>query len=171
VSKPCKICISSNRLAIDRELVKGGNMSEISRRFGLSYATVCHHREYHLSRQLAKSQEVKELSMAATVAKDVSQIYRRLNRLLDDAEAKNSTSTFLSIAAEIRSYSEFLLRLQATFERIAAEEKDDRPADGLLLDLAPVSDEVLKEVLVKLSAARTAEDKPIPALPIRGTLH
>lgn len=148
-------------------------MSEISRKYKLSYNSVCHHKDNHLTRQLVKSQEIKDLTAAETVARDVSQIYRRLNRLLDDAEARNKTSTFLSIAAEIRSYSEFLLRLQATFERMAAEDRIEReyPEGVKIINMAEVSDAMLLKLIKVFSTARDKDGERIKATPIRDTLH
>jgi|GEM_PF-4142707 len=173
MSKPCAICCDSRRLKIDRELVKGGNMSEISRRFNIRYHTVCNHKQQHLSRQLLKSQEIRELSMTETVARDVSSIYTRLNKLLDKAERKNRTRTFVVIAQEIRAYSEFLLRLQATFEAMSLEESS-KPQDSenaVIIDVSGLTDEMLEKLLSKISQARTAEGKPIAAEPLRDTLH
>lgn len=172
MSKPCRICCDSRRLKIDQQLVKGDNMSEISRQFNIPYSTICNHKQNHLSRQLLKSQEIRELTMAETVAKDVSSIYSRLNSLLDKAEKKNHTRTFVMIAQEIRAYSEFLLRLQATFENMAREEGEKLHSDdAVIIDVSKVDDITLRRLFKLLSEARTEGGKPIPAAPSRETLH
>lgn len=172
MSRLCQICSHSKRLQIDRELVAGGNMTHISDRYDVPYSSVCNHRDNHLSRQLQKSEEIRQLTASETIAKDISSIYRRLNNLLDSAEATNHTGAFLDIAAEIRSYSEFLLKLQITFERLASEQKIEKYAEGVqIINMGELSDEGLKELITKLSKFEDAKERIIQASPIRPFLH
>jgi hypothetical protein len=169
--RPCEICCHPKRLQIDRGLVQGKNMTEMSRVYGVNYNSLWHHKENHLSRQLMKSEEIRQMSMAETVAADVSGIYRRLNELLDGAQEKNNTQHFLQICAEIRQYSEFLVRLSATFQAMADREKQNQPSDGVLIDLSGISDEVLLELIKKLSVVKGEDGLPIRATGIKEVLH
>jgi hypothetical protein len=154
----CQICSHSERLAIDRELVKGGNMMEISDRYDVTYSSVCNHKDNHLSRQLVKSEEIRQMTNAQTIAEDISSIYERLNGLLDKAERENHTSTFLDVAGEIRSYSEFLLRLQLSFQRLAQEEAQRvQEAQKVRLDLSTFSDDQLKSLMLLYTGSVNSE--------------
>ena len=168
--RPCEICCHPKRLQIDRGLVQGQNMSEMSRVYGVNYNSLWHHKENHLTRQLQKSEEIRQMTMAETVCRDVTSIYERLNTALDNAERENKTQHFLAICSEIRQYSEFLVRLSATFAAMADKEKQSQPSDGVLIDLSQVSDALIEELLKKLSTAEVDGER-IRAAPIRQVLH
>jgi len=58
MSRPCSICSHSERLEIDRLLLRGESYRKIAERFGLSMGSISRHREAHIGTDLRDVREV-----------------------------------------------------------------------------------------------------------------
>ena len=58
MSRPCSICSHSERLEIDRLLLRGESYRKIAERFGLSTGSISRHKEAHIGTDLRDVREV-----------------------------------------------------------------------------------------------------------------
>jgi len=175
MGRVCQICSDNRRLAIDKELVKGGNMTKIAEKYAISYSSLANHKNAHLTRQLVTATRIREVTHLEGIASDISSVYYKVMNALTMAEKKGKSYLFLECCRELRAYSEFLLKMEATFRRIEEQESNRSctcpRADVVQIDVSGLDDITLHKLMKLLSEARVEGGKPIPAAPVRDTLH
>lgn len=177
VGRPCLTCLHDKRLDLDREILAGVPVAQLSREYGISAGSIFYHRNNHLTRQLLKSKEIKDDFNMGVLASDFQDYHRRLNLLLDAAEEDKQTHSFIQVLTEIRQVSEFTMKLFKTWEDMQGEqdkqEAQECPCGGeyVVHDLSEISDERLSKILKILAMAKDSEGRPIISAPIRETLH
>jgi len=73
----CKICSNPKRLQIDREIVSGGNLSSIAKKYSIPYNSLYNHAQSHISRQLVQAYRKKELEHNMDLLQRIDQIVAR----------------------------------------------------------------------------------------------
>jgi hypothetical protein len=158
MGRVCAICSHDKRLDIDRALTSGKNMTEIATTYGVAYSSVVGHRDNHLSRQLMKSVELRETSHLENISNDILSVYHRVMSCLEKAERQNKSYLFLESARELRSYAEFLIKLQATFVKLQEEAANqEQEATKVKLDLSLLTDGQLKDLIGLYSGSKDSE--------------
>jgi hypothetical protein len=158
MGRVCQVCQNDQRLEIDRALTSGKSMTEISDNYDVPYHSVNYHRDNCLSRQLMKSVEIREASHVENIANDIMSVYTKVMTILEKAERKEQTYMFLEAAKELRSYAEFLIRLEQTFRRIQEQEAEKlQEAQKVRIDLSTFSDDQLKNLLLLYSGSVDSE--------------
>ena len=107
----CTICSNSNRLNIDRAIAQGKSYAMIANEYSVSWQAVRGHAQDHLSRQLVKSQQVKEALSASTIIGDVEDLITRTKMILAEVEATKKYDTAIRAIAECRGSYELLLKI------------------------------------------------------------
>jgi len=81
MSNSCLICTHVNRLSIDREIVTGGNLSKISKKYDVPYYSLYAHSQKHITRQLATVMEKKLTIEGNELMEVITKIIRRAERI------------------------------------------------------------------------------------------
>lgn len=112
----CKICNSPNRKEIDRKIVQGLNKTKIAREYGLSRDCVENHSQKHLTRQLCKAYQVKEISEGLNLLAEIENMLSKANKIFDRNYRKNKRTTdetALKALSESRQTIELLAKMSA----------------------------------------------------------
>jgi hypothetical protein len=116
VPKPCPICVSPSRPAIERDILSLHSPTEVARRWTLSRKTVSTHRDRDMD-PLA----VVDLNADTSTLAKVEDLIARLEHVLASA---SSPTSFANVAREVRQSLELLARLR--------RELDERPQLAIL---------------------------------------
>lgn len=122
----CRICVHPQRLKIDKRLVSGANITAIAREFGLPYHTLARHRKKHLTRQLVKANELKELKNIRNLAKIMDEGLGDVVDIKDIALKDEKYKLALKALGELRNYSETFVRI----EQLINTERDKQNAEA-----------------------------------------
>ena len=154
MSQVCGICTSPNRLEVDRALIAGRSLAGIAREFGVSVDCLSRHKAGHLSRQLLKSAEIRELVSLDTLASDVAMMRERCLDVMERARKRNWLNTELRSLGELRSVYTFMTSLCLDLERMKQDQNKTSlrlQADALKQNLSKDELEFLQFLLEKAS--------------------
>ena len=115
MGRGCKVCSHPNVDEINELLISSRNLSELSRRFGVPWDSLKHHRDFHLSFKLAKAvkaQEAQEIVEAGTLVEQAQSLQQKALCILNKAEASGQLSVALAGIREARSCLELLAKLE-----------------------------------------------------------
>ena len=145
----CKICSDSNRLAVDREIVAGGNLSKIAKEYNVPYGSLYNHAQEHLSRQLVGAYEKKSLVESMDLLAMIEGILEKAGQIFDRNFEKKRDALALKALSEQRSTIELLAKIasflhQARALELQAQETAEEFPLATSEDLAVFTDEELK---------------------------
>lgn len=106
----CQVCEHPQRKAIDKAIVEGVRMREITERFEVSRGSLYRHKNKHLPQRLAKAQEAKEIAKADNLLEHVKDLQAKTLGILNRHEGKDDRIA-LSAIREARSNLDLLGRL------------------------------------------------------------
>ena len=91
MARKCKICDSTNKKKIEKEILKGTAISWIAKEYGVSFGVVKRHKEEHMSLEIAQSMitripelrvpkidHVKELPQLSNLSDCISYIHTEI---------------------------------------------------------------------------------------------
>ena len=145
----CCICKHSKRLAIDRDIVKGVSHLKIGKRYGVSNQSVRNHAKNHLSRQLLKSEETRNLLHGRNLLENVQELIQRTKDILNDAESKDRQMISLGAIRELRQTYEFLIKF-SVYMREAQQEDKQAERESQIRDIKRLSVSEI-QLLLKLT--------------------
>lgn len=116
MGQSCQVCSNPKRLDIDRGLVSGASLSSLAKLYGVSENSLSLHRDKHLSRQLMKHQETKEIIQGKELLKVIMRLLERCQTILDRAEADGNFSIALGAIREIRGTIALLSNIAIAME-------------------------------------------------------
>ncbi len=108
--KTCSICSHPQRALIDRQLVTGQPLRDVSGRFGVSRSALGRH-SAHLPHAVIAVREAEEAADAQSLLDEVRALHRRAGAILDKAEQSGKWAVALAAVRECRSTLELLGRL------------------------------------------------------------
>ena len=123
MSQVCRICSDPRKLEIERSILGGQSKSGIARAFRVPEASVRYHSEFHLSRQLLKSQDMRELAESKTLAEEFNNLIARTKAILDKAEAKELHMVSLRAISELRASFAFMVSTAFLLKQDEREEE------------------------------------------------
>lgn len=168
----CSICTHKARLEIDREIVNGKSLQSISRQFVVSSAAISHHSRAHLSHQLVRAYEQKELEESMNLLGRIDTILHHAENIFERNYAARHDVTALKALDSQRQTIDLLARISMFLHQAKAAElqaaQGDREAQrqAEAEDLASLMADRLTpaelELFEQLSARVRGEiDKPI----------
>jgi hypothetical protein len=116
VPLPCSICKRGDRLAIDKALVAGTPIPELTARYRASPDALLRHKHRHLPLRLVKAQEAREVTEADQLLGDVRALRGKAVTLLLAAEAAGDLKTALAGIREARGCMELLAKLHGVLD-------------------------------------------------------
>jgi transposase-like protein len=132
MSQACSICNHDKRLEIDREIVRGISISRIAREYDVSWDSVRYHADNHLSRQLIKSQEMKEAAINGNLLNEMEDLLKRSKHILRRAEREGALNTALGAIRETRGTLELMSKIAVTLHQIRAQELEAQRMEDTL---------------------------------------
>jgi transposase-like protein len=118
----CSVCNHPKRLEIDKAILSGRSLASISRQYGVSSDALYHHRDNHITRQLATAMAKKELYQSMDMLSEIDELLHRTRRIMAQAEAKNNPNLELKAIAEARGSYELLSKIALTLHQIRIAE-------------------------------------------------
>jgi hypothetical protein len=152
-------------LSIDREIVKGRGIAVIAREFHVNDGSLYNHSQNHVSRQLAKAWEQKELTEQFNLLSEIDDIIKKAKAIFDRNFAKGHDVTAIKALAEHRNTMELLAKISiALHEKLRIEEQETK-ASQTEKEKAEFEDKLKVlttselEVLVKIQDKIARQDK------------
>lgn len=105
----CAICSHSRRLEVDRAILGGMSKSRIAEAFGVPEYSVRNHAEKHLTRQLLKANEMRELAESRSLSEEIQSLITRTKAILDKAESEELHMVSLKAISELRQTFGFMV--------------------------------------------------------------
>jgi hypothetical protein len=129
----CRACGHKKRLEIDRALLEGQSLRDIARRTGTTASSLQRHKAEHLTRDLVKAHEAREVARADSLLADVRNAEARAERLYGAAEgilqraleaedlktALNAIRAAVDVMGEARQYLELRGELTGELPNVA----------------------------------------------------
>lgn len=124
MGQPCSVCNHHKRLEIDRLLVSNRSLASVTRQYGVSVGSLSHHRKNHLSRQMVKAKEVRDIFVSKNILGIVDDLLNISLNILKKTENKpKQYGIALKAIAESRRTIEFLYECSISYKEIQAEEQ------------------------------------------------
>lgn len=121
MGRKCSICEHPQRDEIDKQLLHGDLVSEISLKFGVSDRALYRHAKSHVPELLAKASRANEVARADNLLAELKSFRERTIRLLDMAEQAGTTRAYGSPAQYLKEIREQIKLLAELEGRIAAQ--------------------------------------------------
>ena len=123
MSRPCKVCTHKDRKSIDRQIVSGVPMPQLSRQYGMSEDSLRNHRDKHISRQMQTASEQIAKRQGIDLFARTEKLMLTLEELVDQAKEKGKHDRLLQGVRELRSTYELIAKFQwAVQQQEQAEE-------------------------------------------------
>ena len=113
--RKCSACINPVRPEIDRALLAGTSLREISRQVALSKDSIARHRP-HVERVLVQARKGNEARHADALSQRLEELSARARRLADTAEARKDTRDSLLALREMSRLIEIEARIAGRIE-------------------------------------------------------
>ena len=111
MKRECLICLDENRLQIDRAVIGGGSLASIAKKFNVSYSALTRHAANHISRQLAKAWEKRDLAESHDLLNRIDGLLQKAEQIFDRNYRAKRDVTALKALAEQRSTYDLLARI------------------------------------------------------------
>jgi hypothetical protein len=115
--RPCSVCISEHRDAVDRTLLTGASNRVVAHQFGLGPDAVSRHRNAHVAERLAKAEGAAEVASAGDLLAELRLLRAKAINLLLKAEAAGDYRTALAGIGQARQTIELLAELEGELDR------------------------------------------------------
>ena len=111
--RPCLVCNSPARAAIEALILAGERHTEIGRQFGIERRSITRHKANHMDKAIAYHQndEIEPLGASGTVEERLDALLRKAEHLLMKAERGSSLDTQIRALAECRKQVELLAKV------------------------------------------------------------
>ena len=152
MGQKCQVCLHPKRLEIDRELVRGGNVRAMSKRYGVPHGSLNRHMKNHLSRQLVKHHETQEMLHNKNLIEEITSLLEKAKSIMEKAEEEDQLNTVLKGIAECRNTIELLCKLSVYLheERRDQEKESKRNEIDKLKRLDKIELETLQDLVTKI---------------------
>ena len=111
MTNKCQTCLHTDRREIDRELVSGANVQELSKRYGISHGSLYSHKEKHLTRQMKTAFEKQNLLEGSFLLGKIDLLIQRTENIFRRNYKKEKDGMALRALAESRQTFELLCKI------------------------------------------------------------
>ncbi len=118
----CTICSHSKRLQIDREIIEGGNLSKIARKYKVSYNAIYYHSNNHLTRQLIQAYATKETNENFDLLGRIDKIVTRTEKIFHRNFDEGKDGVALKALDSQRNTFELLAKISYTLHQVKLAE-------------------------------------------------
>jgi hypothetical protein len=113
----CKVCTHSQRLAIDKEIVRGGNLANIAKEFNLSYPSLYRHSKEHISRQLATAMVKKGIDNDFDLISKIEIMFQRVENIFLKSEKAGKNGLALKAINSQKGIVELLTKISDSIQQ------------------------------------------------------
>ena len=99
----CRVYSHPDRKKIDRQVISGGNMSEIAKQYDISYNSLWRHKQSHLYGAAVAGLRKSNENHGVRLLEDLDDLVITARRILRDAEADGHRTTALKAIKEVRA--------------------------------------------------------------------
>ena len=103
MTQSCRVCSHPDRKSIDRQILSSGNLSELSRKLGISYDSLWRHKRDHIGGAAAAGVRKSTENHGVRLLEDLDDLVITARRILREAEADGHRVTSLKAVKEVRS--------------------------------------------------------------------
>ncbi len=170
----CIICSHPKRLEVDRKIVNRANLSQLAKKFELSYNSLNNHARNHVSRQLAQAMEKKQLATDFDLLSRIDKILVRSENIFQRNYDAKRDGMALKALSEQRSTFDLLARIsyqlhqaklaEAELIRLKSGETSEQEKKESEKQLKILTIDEL-EVLADLSIKMQNQDKSMVVIP------
>lgn len=104
----CSVCTHPEVDKIDRALASNVPAPRVATTYGMHASSVKRHKANHLSAALVQAHQAADAGRALTLLDQIEELVRKVNRLVDTAEADGKPGLMLSGVKELRALLELL---------------------------------------------------------------
>lgn len=176
----CTICSNLNRLSIDRDIVQGGNLTSIAKKYDVSYGSLYGHSQNHISRQLAKAWADKDMTESLDMLGRIDQIISRAEKIFRRNYEQGKDLIALKAIGEQRQTLELLAKISYSLHQAKLTElelmrttsgQDETEADNLLTERLAILTNAELETLMAIQKKLETGNKNIIILKDPITRH
>ncbi len=117
MAQVCKVCTHEQLELINSDLAESKNISEISRKYNVSWHSLKAHRENHLPAHMVKAKEAEESITAGNLLSQVQFLQEKALSMLGKAEQAGDMKTALQGVREARGCLELLAKMQGELQQ------------------------------------------------------
>ncbi len=128
----CVICSHSKKLEIEKEIIRGTAHTKIAKIYGVSNLSVRNHTMNHLSRQLVKHKETRELLHSNNLLNEIEDLLEKSKSILEKAESEGKLNTALNAIRQTRATIELLCKLATYMKDV--QQKDEQEERRIEVD-------------------------------------
>lgn len=169
----CATCNHPKRIEIDRALIQGLAVSNLSREYGVSANSLHYHKQNHLSRQLVTALEQKQLTEDFNLLQRIDDILSKAQDIFNRNYAKKRDGMALKALKEQRSIIELLAKISFALHEAKrlenehlTEQQEEEQNQQYMDDLQILTmDELL--MFQKLTQKIESQDKTLIILPVK----
>jgi hypothetical protein len=158
----CKICNHPKRLLIDRELVAAKNISGLAKKYDVPRASLDYHKANHLTRQLLKAQDTRDLLTAERLTDDIEFMLNAGKEIFSEARKDKSHCWSLAALREVRETWKFVA--QVAFMMNEEKEREEEQQQYYPQNLSIEELELFQSLLGRLTT-----EKPSKPIKIKAT--
>jgi len=125
MARQCLVCQHEQKAAIDRELVAGKSLRDLSALFRVSEDSLARHRDAHISPVVVRAQEAEDITRGVDVVKQLKAINEVTTQILHEARQQKNPDVALKAIDRIER--------QITLQARLLGDLDDRPVINLLI--------------------------------------
>ena len=104
MTQVCRVCSHPDRKAIDRQILSGGNLSEIAKANNVSYNSIWRHKQNgHIGGAALAGVRKSDQNQGVRLLEDLDDLIVTARRILREAEADGHRKTALAAVKEVRS--------------------------------------------------------------------
>jgi hypothetical protein len=112
MARKCNVCSHADRERIDKKLIAGHQLRELSRQFQIDKSSLWRHKNNHIPLDLVKSHKVQEYARANHLADEIEALRVKAERISNKAEKKGDYRTALAGIRELTRIVELLAKLK-----------------------------------------------------------
>lgn len=118
----CAVCGHKKRLEIDKEIISGGNLTELAKRYGINYNTMYFHAKNHISRQLLTYENQQKLIQNTDLLQKIDNIITKTEDIFRRNYEKKKDIVALKALSTQKGVLELLAKI--SFEIHASRQLD-----------------------------------------------
>jgi hypothetical protein len=103
MTQVCRVCSHPKRKEIEREILAGGVLSAIARKYGVGRDSVWRHKENHIGTEIARQVRRSDQIHATKLLGDLEGLVDSARTILRKAEEDGHSGTALKAIKEVRS--------------------------------------------------------------------
>jgi len=120
----CTICNHIRRIEMDRALVSGRNVASIAKEYKVSAGSLYHHREHHITRQLATAMQIKSTSESLDILGRIDAILAKTELICQRNFDAGKDGIAIKALTETRSTLELLSKISIAMHSAKMAEEE-----------------------------------------------